>query len=77
MKKPYLETLPASRISPAGPFLDLLKKQAAGLSGHLPDLFPDVSTSSAWLGGDGESWERGPYYLDGLVPLSFLLQTKC
>jgi len=73
MKKPYLESLPAQRIHPTGIFLDLLKKQASGLTGHLPEVFPDVSDASAWLGGDGESWERGPYYLDGLVPLAFLL----
>ncbi|MFA5006776.1 MAG: beta-L-arabinofuranosidase domain-containing protein [Candidatus Izemoplasmatales bacterium] len=64
--------LPLTAIDPAGMIGDLLLKQAAGLTGHLSDVFPDVGPDSAWLGGSGESWERGPYYLDGLVPLAFL-----
>src|ERR1700736_6579213 len=47
--------------------------QANGLSGHLDETWADVGANSGWLGGTGESWERGPYYLDGLVPLAYLL----
>ena len=50
-----------------------LRTQANGLSGHLDETWPDVGPNSGWLGGDGESWERGPYFLDGLTPLAWLL----
>jgi len=43
------------------------------LSGHLDETWPDVGPNSGWLGGTGESWERGPYFLDGLIPLAWLL----
>ncbi len=53
---------------------DLLSRQGNGLSRHIGDLFPDLSNESAWLGGNGEAWERGPYYMDGLIPLAYLLK---
>lgn len=65
--------LPLGSIRPRGWLLDVLRKQADGLSGHLGDVWPDVGANSGWLGGSGESWERGPYYLDGLLPLAYLL----
>lgn len=56
---------------------DQLQIQADGLSGHLHDFWPDVSANNKWLGGAvGEGWERFPYYLDGYVPLAFLLGDK-
>ncbi|HEY1807971.1 MAG TPA: hypothetical protein VGG42_05370, partial [Acidobacteriaceae bacterium] len=58
--------LPLGSIQPHGWLLDQLRIQAAGLSGHLYEIWPDVGPNSGWLGGTGESWERGPYYLDGL-----------
>lgn len=65
--------LPMTLIKPRGWFRRQLRIQADGLSGHLDEFWPDVGPNSGWLGGSGESWERGPYYLDGLVPLAYLL----
>lgn len=65
--------LPLGTIRPTGWLLDQMKIQANGLSGHLDETWPDVGSNSGWLGGTGESWERGPYFLDGLVPLAYLL----
>ncbi len=65
--------LPAGAIQARGWLHDQLRIQANGLSGHLDETWADVGPNSGWLGGTGESWERGPYYLDGLVPLAWLL----
>ncbi|MFN8635474.1 MAG: glycoside hydrolase family 127 protein [Chloroflexota bacterium] len=66
------EPLPLGQVRPAGWLRDQLRIQADGLTGHLPDFWPDVQRSQ-WIGGNAEGWERGPYWLDGLVPLAVLL----
>jgi DUF1680 family protein len=68
--------LPLTSIRPAGWLENQLRIQANGLSGHLDETWDDVGPNSGWLGGTGESWERGPYYLDGLVPLAYLLDDQ-
>ena len=65
--------LPLGAVRPLGWLLRQERVQAAGLSGHLDEFWNDVGPNSGWLGGTGESWERGPYYLDGLLPLAYQL----
>ena len=65
--------LPLGSVRPAGWLRQQLQIQAEGLGGRLDETWPDVGPNSGWLGGTGESWERGPYFLDGLIPLAYLL----
>jgi hypothetical protein len=71
-----LAPLPLGAIEPRGWLRRQLEVQANGLTGHLDEFWPDLGPNSGWLGGTGESWERGPYYLDGLVPLAYLLRDE-
>ena len=68
--------LPLGSVRPAGWLMDQLTIQANGLGGHLDETWADVGSNSGWLGGTGESWERGPYFLDGLIPLAYLLEDR-
>ena len=66
------QPLPLGSIRPTAWLLGQLRIQAAGLSGHLDEFWPDVA-QSGWIGGSAEGWERGPYWLDGMVPLAYAL----
>ena len=68
-----LQPLPLGGIEPTGWLKKQLRIQADGLSGHLDEFWPDVR-DSAWFGGSADSWERAPYWLDGAIPLAFVLR---
>ncbi|MFG1625672.1 beta-L-arabinofuranosidase domain-containing protein [Kribbella sp. NPDC049227] len=69
---PALRPLPLATLRPQGWLLERLRLQADGMAGHLDEFWPDVARSG-WIGGDAEGWERGPYWLDGIVGVAYLL----
>ena len=63
----------SKEIKPQGWLKRQLEIQAEGLSGNLHETWPDIR-DSAWIGGKRDGWERVPYWLDGFIPLSYLLE---
>ena len=75
-EKPYLD-LPLGSIEPQGWLLDQLHRMRDGLTGQLDSIYPSVmGKRNGWLGGDGDGWERGPYWIDGLLPLAYILNDQ-
>jgi hypothetical protein len=72
---PTFRPLPLGAVRPQGWLSRQLHIQADGLSGHLDEFWPDVGQSQ-WFGGQAEGWERAPYWLDGAIPLAWLLDAK-
>lgn len=64
-----------NEIKPTGWLLEQLKLQASGQAGNLDKIWPDVRDSE-WIGGEAEGWERVPYWLDGFIPLAYLLDDE-
>jgi hypothetical protein len=76
VEKPYLE-LPLGSIKAKGWLLEMLERQKSGATGQMDKLYPQVmGERNGWLGGDGDQWERGPYWIDGLLPLAYILDDK-
>lgn len=74
-RKPYAE-LPLGSIKPRGWLKEMLVRQRNGLTGQMDKLYPLMGERNGWLGGDGDQWERGPYWIDGLLPLAYILEDK-
>ena len=76
LPKPYIE-LPLGNIKPSGWLDEQLRRMAGGLTGNLDSIYPEVvGPRNGWLGGDGDGWERGPYWIDGLLPLAYILNDE-
>mgnify|MGYP003288951080 CR=1 FL=1 len=65
----------SKELKPDGWLRRQLEIQAEGLSGNLHKIWPDIR-DSAWIGGNREGWERVPYWLDGFIPLAYLLENQ-
>ncbi|MDO4292904.1 MAG: glycoside hydrolase family 127 protein [Eubacteriales bacterium] len=75
LRKRVFTQLGAKELRPEGWLKKQLLLQAEGLSGHLDLIWPDIRDSK-WIGGDREGWERVPYWLDGFIPLAWLLEDE-
>ncbi|WP_299556372.1 beta-L-arabinofuranosidase domain-containing protein [Seonamhaeicola sp.] len=74
--QPYT-ALPLDNIKAKGWLQNMLEIQRDGLTGSLDDVYEVVAgDNNGWLGGTGDSWERGPYWVDGLTPLAYLLEDE-
>ncbi|HEX3386643.1 MAG TPA: beta-L-arabinofuranosidase domain-containing protein, partial [Mucilaginibacter sp.] len=71
--RPLYADLPLGAIHPIGWLRDQLGLMRDGTTGHLDEVYWKVKNDNGWLGGKGDGWEETPYWLDGAVPLAYLL----
>lgn len=71
----YVE-LPLGAVKPQGWLLQQLRIMNNGAAGHLDETLDTIKNDSGWLGGKGHDGEHAPYWLDGAVPLAYLLEDK-
>jgi Beta-L-arabinofuranosidase, GH127/Domain of Unknown Function (DUF1080) len=76
LKQHVYVQLPIGSIKARGWLLKQLEQQRDGATGMAEELYPEkdnLGKNSDWLGGDGNGWERVPYYVKGLVALAYTL----
>ena len=71
------QDLPLGSVKAEGWLKEMLLRQRGGMTSRLDSLYPQVmGERNGWLGGDGDQWERGPYWIDGLLPLAYILDDE-
>jgi DUF1680 family protein len=73
---PIYTALPLGAVKPSGWLKHQLQIMRDGTSGHLDEVYAKVRNDNGWLGGKGDGWEETPYWLDGALPLAYLLDDK-
>ncbi|HEY0609198.1 MAG TPA: beta-L-arabinofuranosidase domain-containing protein, partial [Chitinophaga sp.] len=74
--QPVYQPLPLGAVKPEGWLRNQLIIMRNGTSGHLDEVHDKIKHDNGWLGGAGDSWEETPYWLDGALPLAYLLDDK-
>ncbi|MFA5330567.1 MAG: beta-L-arabinofuranosidase domain-containing protein [Prolixibacteraceae bacterium] len=71
--QPVYREIPLGSIKPQGWIKHQLEIMRDGTTGHLDEVHNKIKKDNGWLGGTGDAWEETPYWLDGAVPLAYLL----
>ena len=73
-------SLPLGQVQATGWLKNQLLLQAEQVTKQFEKLSPDCKSEgdnrSGWLGGSGESWERGTYYTRGLIASAYVLNDE-
>ncbi len=73
---PYAQ-LPIGEIHPKGWLNIQMQSMLDGMTGNLDEIYAFVvGDNNAWLGGEGDAWERGPYWIDGALPMAYIMGDK-
>ncbi|MBQ4285701.1 MAG: glycoside hydrolase family 127 protein [Bacteroidales bacterium] len=76
-RAPVYHEVRLGAIKPEGWLREMLERQRDGITANLDEIYPEVcGPDNGWLGGEGDRWERGPYWIDGLVPLAYILDDE-
>ena len=73
---PVYQEITLGSIKPEGWLKHQLQIMRDGTTGHLDEVYGKIKDSNGWLGGTGDAWEETPYWLDGAVPLAYLLDDE-